>query len=359
MDQHTFDRLTRAVASGQDRRTFLRRLFGVGAAASVGGAKIQGTLAAPIVAGGPKSTIALHEPTEPKGSPAVLQPQPGQDVICLEPLVESECGCLDRATQSCCEGAVCTGACTATDGCCNVSADLTDTTRGELCGEQCCHPHLAPTNTNYSECCGNACCNGHCYGEDLCCPVTNFCPGADTDRCCAAGERCCGANTSGNTCIPGGAGACCSVEDCAVEAGACYVSCEVGVCRQHYCNEGAVCCADAAGAPVCTAGDCCNDASCGVGEACLGGYCTPVECRVDADCAEADTCILATCDTGVCSYAPTCPGECATCSDGVCSTDATLCGLCGTCDATGTCIPVECPEGFSCYAETGECLGIA
>mgnify|MGYP002682225211 CR=1 FL=1 len=117
-------------------------------------------------------------------------------------------------------------------------------------------------------------------------------------------------------------------------------------------------CADAAGAPICAAGDCCNDANCGVGEACLGGYCTAVECFVDGDCTGADPCTLATCSNGACSYAPACEGECATCDGGICSSDDTLCGLCGTCDA-GTCTPVGCPEGFSCYAETGECLGIA
>ena len=106
------------------------------------------------------------------------------------------------------------------------------------------------------------------------------------------------------------------------------------------------------------AGDCCSDADCASGEACLGGYCTAVECFVDTDCVDGDACSIATCQEGVCSYAPLCEGECATCSEGVCSTDDSICGLCGTCDG-GICTPVACPEGYSCYDVTGECLGIA
>src|SRR5690606_16524537 len=138
-------------------------------------------------------------------------------------------------------------------------------------------------------------------------------PGLDRDLCCAADELCCGADTNANGCIPGGASACCSVADCALETGACYVTCDVGVCRQHYCADGAVCCADATGAPICTAGNCCNDANCGPGEACQQGTCTAVECFVDGDCAGADACTLAACSAGVCSYTAACPGECATC----------------------------------------------
>lgn len=358
MDQHTFDRLTRAMASGQNRRVFLRRLFGMGAATVVGGSTIQDSLAAPIFGDAPNSTVTLHEPTEPKGQPAAPQSRAAQDDVCLEPLVDTECGCLDPETQTCCQDAICTGVCTEKDGCCNVSSDLTDTTRGEVCGDECCHPHLMPTDSNYSECCDDTCCAGHCYGENLCCPVANFCPGTETNLCCGADELCCGAGTASNTCIPGGAGACCSVDDCVKEPDACYVSCEVGVCRQHFCADGAICCSDASGLPICTAGNCCTDADCGVGEACVGGHCTAVECRSDADCAQTDACLLGTCLDGACSYAPACEGECATCTDGICSTDDTLCGLCGTCDG-GTCIPVECPAGFSCYPETGECLGIA
>src|SRR5215203_1627605 len=90
MDQHTFDRLTRAIAAGQDRRTFLRRLFGMGAAVAVGSGTIHDTLAAPIVGGTPSSTTPLREPSEPANPAAVLQTQPDQDAICLEPLVESD-----------------------------------------------------------------------------------------------------------------------------------------------------------------------------------------------------------------------------------------------------------------------------
>ncbi len=358
MDQQTFDRLTRALAAGQHRRAFVRRLLGAGAAAVIGGGSIRGGLAAQAPAGTPSSTEPLREPSEPVSPTQVVQSLAAEAEICVEPLVETDCGCLDPATQTCCQDAICTGRCTSKDGCCNVSTDQTDTTRGEVCGDHCCHPHLDPGNANYSECCDNACCAGHCYGENLCCPVASFCPGIDNDLCCAAGELCCGAGSNANTCIPGGAGACCSVTDCALEPGACYVTCEIGVCRQHVCADGAVCCANAAGAPICVTGNCCNDANCGVGEACLGGVCTAVECFVDADCAGADACTLATCSNGACSYSPACPGACATCSEGVCSTDDTLCTLCETCDA-GTCIPVECPDGYSCYAETGECLGIA
>lgn len=352
MDQHTFDRFTRAIATGHNRRAFVRRLFGLGAAVAVGGTYAQSASAAPTL-GTPTSTVPLMEPSEPTRPPVVVQTQSSQAEICLEPMVEYECGCLDPNTQTCCQDAVCTGDCTSKDGCCNTSSDLTDATRGEICGDHCCHPHLDLSNPAYSECCDATCCAGHCYAENLCCPVGSFCPGLDTDLCCGAGERCCGAGTDANACIPDGDASCCAATECALAPGACYVSCDTAVCRQHFCDQGATCCSDS-----CIAGNCCTDANCGVGEACLSGQCTAVECFADADCAGADACTLATCSAGACVYTAACEGECATCDNGVCSTDDALCGLCGTCDS-GACIPIECPEGFSCYAETGECLGIA
>lgn len=364
MDQHTFDRLTRAVAAGQSRRGFLRRMFGVGAAVAVSGTIADQTLAAPIaVPGTPNSTVPLQEPSEPTVPSNVLAPnqtstQTGDSGICVAPLISTDCGCLDPKTQNCCQDEICSGTCTAKDGCCNVSSDKTVADRGEVCSDHCCHPHLDPSNANYSECCGTSCCAGHCYGEDLCCPVNQFCPGTNGDLCCGAGELCCGAGTESNICIPGGAGACCGLADCAVESGACYVGCEAGFCHQHYCDDGAVCCDDGAGGVACAAGDCCNDAGCGAGQACLGGYCTAVECFGDGDCTAGDACSVATCQDGVCNYAALCEGECMVCSDGACVTDDSICGLCGTCDG-GTCTPVVCQDGYSCYDQTGECLGIA
>jgi hypothetical protein len=360
MDQHTFDRLTRAVAAGQNRRAFLRRLFGLGAAAAATGGLADRAMAAPITKlGTPNSTVPLQEPSEPTlPSEPSLGARDQSSGICVEPLQASECGCLDPATQLCCQDEICTGVCTAKDGCCNVSTDKTVIERGETCGDHCCHPHLDPSHTNYSECCDASCCAGHCYGEHLCCPVAQYCPGTVSDLCCGEDERCCGAGTDGNVCIPGDDGSCCGVEDCAADADACYVTCDAGFCHQHVCDDGAVCCPDSSGAVSCVTGNCCTDADCGAGEACLGGICTAVECFVDGDCTGGDACSIATCQDGACSYAPLCEGECATCSEGVCSTDDSLCGLCGTCDA-GTCTPVVCQDGYSCYDLTGECLGIA
>ena len=168
MDQHTFDRLTRAVAAGQNRRAFLRRLFGVGAAVAVSGGAAERAMAAPITSPGtPNSTVPLQEPTEPTApqNSSVGQSQTESAAICLEPLVATDCGCLDPATQTCCQDDICTGECTAKDGCCTVSADKTVAERGEVCGDHCCHPHLDPAHADYSECCDNSCCAGHCYGE--------------------------------------------------------------------------------------------------------------------------------------------------------------------------------------------------
>lgn len=362
MDQQTFDRLARAVAAGQSRRAFLRRAFGVGTAA-LGGLAAESALAGPIVTPGvPNSTVPLHEPSEP-GSPVAVPASTTNtpsdpNAICLEPLQTSECGCLDPATQLCCQDAICTGVCTDKDGCCNVSSDKNQTSRGEVCGDHCCHPHLDPANSDYSECCDQSCCAGHCYGENLCCAVDRFCPGAGSDLCCDADERCCGAGTANNACIPGGEGSCCSVDDCAATADACYVSCDAGFCRQHICSADAVCCADGTGNVACVAGNCCGDGDCAAGEACLAGTCATVECLSDGDCAAADACSVATCSNGACHSAPLCAGACATCADGICSTDDTLCGLCGACNA-GACVPVTCPDGYACYEATGECLGIA
>lgn len=358
MDQQTFDRFTRAMATGQSRRAVLRRLFGVGAATVAGARTIESTLAAPARADSGSGTILpLQEPDEPnlptEQPVSSTVPQAGDDGTCPEPLEASDCGCLDPATQMCCQDQLCTGVCTPKDGCCNVSTDRTLTTRGEVCGDYCCHPHLDPSDADYSECCDQSCCAGHCYGENLCCPVDQFCPGASEDLCCGTGERCCGAGTESNACIPAGVNSCCGVDDCPLEDGACSVSCDANFCRQHICAEGAVCCTNA-----CVTGNCCGDGDCAADQACLAGVCTTVECFTDSDCITADACSVPTCNAGTCSYVPLCPGECSTCTDGVCSTDDTLCGLCGTCEA-GTCTPVVCPDGYSCYEETGECLGIA
>lgn len=356
MDQHSFDRLTRAAATGGTRRAFVRRLVGSVAAIGLARGPVESATAARLpTVPGPSSTLPLREPSEPTPSAGPAQRQPE---TCPEPLVLTDCGCLDSATQTCCQDDVCTGVCTAKDGCCNVSADTTLSSRGEVCDDHCCHPHLDPADPGYSECCAGSCCAGRCYDEDRCCPTSRFCPGTVTDLCCAEGERCCGAGTAANVCIPGGAGACCAQSDCDAAPNACSVSCESGFCRQHICNSGAVCCPTASGDLACITGNCCNDASCGIGEACLNGYCTPVECFGDTDCSSADPCIVGSCVAGACTFAPRCAGECATCRDGICSTDDTLCGPCATCTA-GLCAPVVCPDGFTCYAETGECLGIA
>ncbi|MCA9859778.1 MAG: hypothetical protein KC438_08655 [Thermomicrobiales bacterium] len=354
MDQQTFDRLTRAIATGQNRRSFIRRLFGIGAATVAGTSVVDSSLAAPAIADTLESTQRFAEPTEPRRTASA----PQSTETCAAPLVVAECGCIDPTTQSCCRNDICSGVCTAGDGCCNDSADTSDPTRGEVCGNSCCHPYLDSSTPGYSECCGGACCDGHCYGEQLCCAIDQFCPGIDHDLCCGAGERCCGAGTSSNSCIPAGDESCCSVTECFVAPESCYVSCEAGFCRQHYCDDGAVCCGDSIGNVACVAGNCCNDAYCAAGEACLAGVCTAVECFVDTDCTAGEPCTTATCDAGICTYVSTCTGECSVCVDGVCTVDDSVCGLCGVCDA-GACIPIECPEGFSCYPETGECLGIA
>lgn len=340
---------------------FLRRWLGLGAAAIVPAGMVDRASAATVSpAGTPQSTVRLQVPPEPVAT-TVAAPEPmatSQGGVCIEPSIASPCGCLDPSSQVCCDDEICTGVCTASDGCCTVSSDTTDAGRGEVCGDHCCHPHLEPADADYSECCDGSCCAGHCYGEDLCCPVEQFCPGLIEDRCCAAGERCCSADSTGNRCIPGGEGSCCAVDECVAAADACYVTCDAGFCRQHVCNDGAICCPGGVNGFSCVAGNCCGDADCAAGEICIDGSCAMVECQVDGDCTEGDACTTATCQGGSCSYAPLCAGDCAVCVDGVCSTDDTLCGLCGMCNA-GHCTPVVCPTGYSCYELTGECLGIA
>lgn len=362
MDRQTFDRLTLAIATGQNRRAFVRWCFGIGAATAVAGHLNDRALAAPVQSDNASTPpVRLQQPGEPRipvASPA-NPTAPTQNEMCIEPLIAAVCGCLDPNSQVCCEEAVCTGVCTMADGCCALSNDQSMIERGEICGDHCCHPHLDPTHADYSECCDGNCCAGHCYGEDLCCPVDRFCPGLSSDRCCTEDERCCGAGTTGNSCIPNGNDSCCGIDECVAAAGACYVSCDAGFCRQHICNDGAICCPDSAGGVGCIVGNCCSDTDCAAGEICQNSSCTAtVECMTDTDCTAEGACSMGTCQDGSCQYAPRCPGECATCLDGICSTDTTLCGLCGACDA-GVCTPVVCPDGYSCYAATGECLGIA
>lgn len=138
MDDKRFDAMTRAMANGNSRRQLLKRLLGIGVAAT-GGAALRS-----------ESAQAARRP-----SPTPRPPRcPGQQTW--------------DGTQCVCPAG----------------------TIG--CGPDCCPVGVAT-------CCDNACCYGNCYGEELCCPTGSIlCDGTCQDWACCTDAEC----TEGQTCNP-------------------------------------------------------------------------------------------------------------------------------------------------------------
>src|SRR5215211_1549935 len=143
MDDKRFDSITRALASGANRRTVLKGLLGLGGIAAVGS-----------VARDQNPTGAARRPTNPSPTPVKC---PGQQTPC---------------------GNTC---------CCPATAP-------NKCGPDCCtglRTDPYPRPATHSECGDNECCFGTYTPEEFCCP-TNLLPGGGPPiaNVCANGQCC-------------------------------------------------------------------------------------------------------------------------------------------------------------------------
>ena len=215
MDGRQFDSLISSLARGTNRRTVLKRLFGLGGAAVVsGGLHASGADAARRPSSAPR----------PMSCPG-QQTWDGQACVC--PLE------LDK------------------------------------CGPDCCPDDY--------ECCDNACCDGHCSAEEICCPWDRWCEA--TGECCPAGTACCPAFgcvvvDEGWCCVDDDCPAefeCCGGDCCAGGYCSSEGCCAIGVCGDHCLSVlGNQCCAgveyDPESQVCCTGvvydGNCCDSDDC-------------------------------------------------------------------------------------------------
>jgi hypothetical protein len=170
MEDRHFDSLVKSLATGRNRRAFLKGLLGLGAAA------VAGTTSA-------ANTGAARRPT-PTPKPVRC---PGNQIW---------------------DGTACV------------------CPSGTLCGAECC--------TGEAVCCDNACCNGECYGEELCCPFGSFvCDGECLpyfEGACCTDDDC----SEGEACVAGTCQPTCAENDasCGADADCCSGICQAGVCYE-------------------------------------------------------------------------------------------------------------------------------
>ncbi len=320
MDDRRFDSLTKALASGTNRRTLFKGLLGLGGVTVVGGALAD------------NKADAARRPT-PTPTPV---------------------RCPGNQTPV---GGVCT---------CPASAP-------NKCGPDCCTESITiPDTAGYSECCDNACCFGHCYGEELCCKyplvfceAQNECCFADDNQCCGStgccDTECCPVADGSPVCCEGATPKCCPGDVCIPADGCCTddecTGCQS--CTNHICvDDSAECvgCLDCVNT-VCVV----NNANCEDGQVCTDnicrtdGNCTyPFDCTNDAGCCNnAPICQSGSCNTanGQCVYTPNCNngGAAACCPPGQ------------QCDGNGNCFTPCAGEQQSCTDVAcceGVCFGI-
>lgn len=199
MEDQRFDALVKAVASGKNRRSLLKGMLGLGAAAVVGTTVRE------------SEVDAARRPT-PTPKPITC---PGNQTW-----NGSQCVCPSGLDK---------------------------------CGPDCCN--TGGSGADYSECCDNACCFGHCYGEELCCAYPRdwcevsgeCCPegwSCCPDYGCIAPDQCCTASDcavdtcyapictenhycdSVRDCNYGGAGECCGIGESCLGSGECICECD-------------------------------------------------------------------------------------------------------------------------------------
>lgn len=292
MEDRRFDALVRSLASGQNRRSVLKGLLGLGGLAA--GAGLQATEAA----------------RRPTPTPAVPK-CPGRQVW-----NGSACACPSGSAQ---------------------------------CGAECC-------DTGVSVCCDHACCAGECYGEELCCPAGRVvcdgaCCGAD-EQCCGrngaltcvpANEPCCVTDAD---CRP--------FDYCAFPYGYPH-DCVEGVCVVQFAwfcqgidncytygcsNEGAVHCTSE------FIPGCCNEwNACEAVDACTPGLCLEGNvCNTESSCESPEVC----CADGACSQNGSCERGPVLCTiDGVdflpCVEGCPICLPGANGEPCGCAVPTETP----------------
>ena len=335
MDDRRFDSLTRALASGQNRRSVLKGLLGLG------GVTLAGSVTAPAAG-------AARRPT-PTPKPVSC---PGQ-----QHWNGSACVCPDGNTK---------------------------------CGPDCC-PH------GQAECCDNACCYGECYGEELCCPTGQLvcngsccaagddCIGGACQSCVPCGDQCCSAPNSqccqsdeGSYCVAAGSTCCDSDSNCSSLTYCDGIVLHEFTCSQGVCVDNPQSCAGDdpcvtyecdSGRLMCVASttlDCCrNNEECDAVDSCTPGVCSDTHtCNTVSSCtAQGGICCDGTCTSGAgccttdseCAQYDHCEGTYIMgylCSDGGCVAHATACNPEGVC-VKGTCDPTT----LGCVFDYSGCLG--
>lgn len=316
MDDRRFDSLTRALAGGANRRAVLKGLLGLG-----------GVIAGSTMLDDSAEAARRSKPTPRPASCPGQQTWDGSacgcpddaPYVCGPACCTGEAGGLPTPDHSeCCDNACCFGTCYGEELCCP-----TNWGPGEQPPtNQVCESANGPECCAYSDVCcdSDGCCATVCYdgltGNDRCCSVEEFCPGAGTeDLCCSSGTYCCGGDTDANICIdPEVEGSCCVDTDC---GDPCQV-CDPGT---HLC--GPLC----DGCHTCDGGSCI--AQCSESECCSNGN-PPADwfCRAENQCCTFEDCTDP-------------PDEC---SFGLCDSNTHVCQYVG-CDQGQSCCNGNCVDG--------------
>lgn len=314
MDDRRFDSLVKSLASGRSRRSVLKGLLGLGGAAVVGGAVLEGD-----------SEAARRPSSTPTSVPKCPGEQTWNGGACVCPdTAPNECGpdCCTSVPggppipthSECCDSACCFGTCYDEELCCPTNnrsgGDLPIPPTNKICdtvnGQECC--------LFDDQCCTvDGCCDTICWGADnaFCCPAEAFCPGGSesVDICCVNSgstlTACCNGGTNANTCIVVNVeGACCTDADCEDPCQICNP--ETHICGPRCDLETQICCTALPGPGVCFTGECCGDVDCGDGRlcceadsglVCVDDFC-PNPCSAERPCNGCSTCIDGLCFDG-------------------------------------------------------------
>jgi hypothetical protein len=333
MDGDRFDKVTRALASGGSRRSLLKALLGLGAAAATGKAVLSDSDARTV---GTRPSVPTPKPPVPTPTRTpTLAPTP-------------------------------TPACS-----------------GFPCGFDCCDAEV--------QCCDGECCpRGHecltkrfpespLVEEEVCCPAHRVCDAATT-KCCPDGEVC-----QDNRCCRGLDAPCTSNSQCCTGPGGIGGTCLNGLCKpcadaNTRCNHDDDCCSGACYAGLCLAGcappasscdshqDCCPGSSTGQGF-CVGGVCClglDDTCQTDGQCCPGPGGAGGSCIDGICQ-------PCADTSDSCVHDDDCCTGICigqtcqaacsengGVCDSDQDCCQPDsgesdCRGGHCCLGQGSAC----
>ncbi len=352
MDDRTFDRWTRSLAARHHRRSLLKGLLGLGAAAvgAVGSeeAEAQPNCPPPRRCGGaccPAAQKCCNGTCCPNGR---CNTDATPNICCVSGTKQCGTTCIPTG-DPCCHGASC------------------DCPNGVRCGPDCCDlpnqclagvcttpecvspaacPPGNPATCTVATCIGGVCGLGPAPSDTICRFSANLC---DSVEYCDGTNQACPADVFSSDGVPCGddggfcCGGVCTTGTCCAGTGiGCEQLADPICCFGEYCRSGPVVC-------------CRTDLECGAGSVCCGGTCALGECCTgiadDGRC-EPDICCPGANGT-VCVAGSTCEvvGECMT--DGDCDDD-NFCTS-DSCDPlTGQCAhtPVDCDDGFACTTDS-------